>query len=840
MSGGLLIKSAGKDPATYTISSSVVTPAGGNWLSLSINGTTLANGATGTTPASIDIGANVTGLGLGTYAGTIVITPAVGAVQTIPVKLSIIGGTPLVSPARLHFTYQPGGTPPPAQTVQVTDPGGAAVPFVAMMCSINTSAFSVTPSSGTTPATVSVSMNAGLYGTPGTYSSQVCTGPVGQTAAIVEVSYTITPAVETLTSSPLSLSFTYETGGSVPAPQYLQVNALQFLTPIGVAVSTDAKWLSISPVSGGTPATVVTTISPAGLAAGNYLANLTIDSALPGVAPITVPVTLSVTAGAAISASPAFVSAMTGGTNSPPQVIQLIATGNAAIPFTVARGTFSVTPMSGTTPAKLTVSPAVSCSPGTYSTFIAINPATGGNPQLLIPATITVTPDIVSVPASLKFAYRIGGSAPAARTIQIASADSGPVRIGAGNASGSWLVVTPANATPPAAATVSVDPTGLVPGIYTAYVSIGSIAYGSIQSSVPVTLTITDGPPISVAPSGLFDQAGPMPPQPHEIGVTAAGNAAVPFSVAVQGGDGWLSVTPASGVTPATLTASYSSAAMVSGTYAANIVITPGTAGNAETVIPVSVIMNPQYAAMAPHVSAVMNGGSYEMGQVSPGGLVSIFGDRLGPVTPAYLTLDATGKVAASLGGVVVTFDGVPAPLLYVSATQINAVVPYEVAEHQNVDIAVAYGGAVSNEPTLYSSTAQPGVFTQNGSGTGPGAILNQDSSLNTEANPAAVGSVVQIFMTGEGLTTPAQATGAVTEVNTSGAGPLTPAPQQAVSVTIGGQPAPLEFAGEAPGDVAGVLQVNATVPAVASGANPITVQVGANSSQTGVTVWVK
>jgi len=77
--------------------------------------------------------------------------------------------------------------------------------------------------------------------------------------------------------------------------------------------------------------------------------------------------------------------------------------------------------------------------------------------------------------------------------------------------------------------------------------------------------------------------------------------------------------------------------------------------------------------------------------------------------------------------------------------------------------------------------------------------------------------------------------------VNTSGVGQVTPAPQQAVSVTIGGQPAKLDFAGEAPGLVAGVLQVDAEVPATAnSGANSITVRVGNQISQSGVTVWVQ
>ena len=92
--------------------------------------------------------------------------------------------------------------------------------------------------------------------------------------------------------------------------------------------------------------------------------------------------------------------------------------------------------------------------------------------------------------------------------------------------------------------------------------------------------------------------------------------------------------------------------------------------------------------------------------------------------------------------------------------------------------------------------------------------------------------------MTGEGLTTPAQADGAVTPVTGY---PYTPQAQLAVSASIGGQPAIVLWSGEAPYTVAGVLQVNVTIPATAaSGANSIAVQVGTNTSQSGVTVRVK
>jgi uncharacterized protein (TIGR03437 family) len=294
------------------------------------------------------------------------------------------------------------------------------------------------------------------------------------------------------------------------------------------------------------------------------------------------------------------------------------------------------------------------------------------------------------------------------------------------------------------------------------------------------------------------------------------------------------------------LPTNYVSGSQLTASVAATLIAAPGS-------VSVSVL-NPGNAASnaltftikpppAPSISAsgIVNAASYVNGPVSPGEFVSIFGTSIGPANASVLTLDSTGKVATSIGGVTVSFSGYLAPLTYVGPTQINAIVPYEIAGNSSPSVQVTFSGVKSNQVSLQLTTAAPAIFTQSSGGTGAGAILNQDNQLNTQQTPAAKGSTIQIFMTGEGLTTPAQASGAVTPVNTSGSGPITPAPQLAISVLIGGQPAKVDWDGEAPSLVAGVLQVNADVPPTASsGANSITVQVGANISQSGVTVWVQ
>jgi uncharacterized protein (TIGR03437 family) len=258
----------------------------------------------------------------------------------------------------------------------------------------------------------------------------------------------------------------------------------------------------------------------------------------------------------------------------------------------------------------------------------------------------------------------------------------------------------------------------------------------------------------------------------------------------------------------------------------------------------VSVTVTQPTAALAPlpPIRGVVNAASYVVGgPVSPGEMVTLFGPGLGPATAAYATVDpATGKLATTIGGVQVLFNGIPAPMIYAGSTQVSAVVPYEMASVANASVWINYAGVTSNTYQLTLAASAPGLFAQNASGSGPGAILNQDNSLNGPGHPAAKGSIVQVYLTGEGQTSPQPVTGAITSV-TLPPPQVTPAPSQAIQVLIGGQPALYTYAGEAPGMVAGVMQLNVQIPANApSGALVIQVSIGGNMSQTGITVSVQ
>jgi uncharacterized protein (TIGR03437 family) len=232
-------------------------------------------------------------------------------------------------------------------------------------------------------------------------------------------------------------------------------------------------------------------------------------------------------------------------------------------------------------------------------------------------------------------------------------------------------------------------------------------------------------------------------------------------------------------------------------------------------------------------VAGVVNAASYAGGGVSPGMIVTLAGTGLGPDALAGAVL-VNGALATTVAETRVTFDGVSAPIIYASGRQTSVVVPYAVAGKSSVPMVVEYKGGRSAPLPVPVVATGPGLFSANASGAGPGAFLNQNGSLNTAANPAAKGSVVILYGTGEGQTNPPGQDGRLV------AAPL-PSPVAGVQVTIGGVRAEVLYAGGAPGLTPGLLQLNVRVPAeVQAGAQPVVVRVGNNESQRGITVAIR
>ncbi len=238
-------------------------------------------------------------------------------------------------------------------------------------------------------------------------------------------------------------------------------------------------------------------------------------------------------------------------------------------------------------------------------------------------------------------------------------------------------------------------------------------------------------------------------------------------------------------------------------------------------------------SAPAPTVAAVVNAASYAGGGVSPGMIVTLAGTGIGPDALAGAAV-VNGALATTVSETRVLFDGVPAPIIYVSARQSSVVVPYAVAGKSSVPLVVEYQGARSAPLTVPVIVTGPALFAANASGTGPGAFLNQDGSLNTATNAAARGSVAILYGTGEGQTNPPGQDGRLV-------GTPLPTPVAGVQVTIGGQRADVLYAGGAPGLTPGLFQLNVVVPTLAqTGDQPVVIRVGNNESQRGVTLAIR
>jgi uncharacterized protein (TIGR03437 family) len=226
---------------------------------------------------------------------------------------------------------------------------------------------------------------------------------------------------------------------------------------------------------------------------------------------------------------------------------------------------------------------------------------------------------------------------------------------------------------------------------------------------------------------------------------------------------------------------------------------------------------------------AVANSASYARGAVAPGEIVVVGGRSLGPSTNATLQLTATGLVATSLGGTRVLFDGIPAPLVYTTQNQVSAVVPYAVDGHSQTSLQVEYQGVLSAPLVLAVARVAPGIFTLNKSGSGQGAIVNQDGTVNGPDNPAPRGSVVSIYGTGEGQTVPPGIDGSLA-ASTDLRHPVLP-----VTASIGGQNADVAYAGSVGDQISGLFQANVLVPLsiTTGGAVPLMLTIAGSSSQT-------
>jgi uncharacterized protein (TIGR03437 family) len=625
----------------------------------------------------------------------------------------------------------------------------------------------------------------------------------------------------------------YRMGDAAPAPIpcSASLGPGENVTSLTAGTDDGNPWLQVSPVQGSTT-NITVLINPAGLALGTHLGVVTVALSGGTTGSAYIRIVFNVNANAIIAASSNALSFEV--TSTVPAGIVVTST-SPSVPITASSSAswLTITPTSATTPATLTASITPSAPPYATATITVKGP---GNTLV-----ISVDTDIVGFltgNTNLTFTAQAGTTTPMTGSVTAVSPFDFTTATDSG---GNWLsavAAAPAGPNLDWTLTVQANPSGLVAGLYHGTVTAtptSVTALGSTPIPVSVTLSIWNNsasPPV-VSPDVVGDiRVLPQYSLAAAFNVST-GPAWLPFSVTYASGNGLTLEGPTDGITPALIVIGAQTS--YPGTYQGSVTITapPGSANSVTVPITVTALPVPVVDPFQPKISAIVNAGSMLPGAIAPGEIVSVFG-LVQSVATDGLHIGSDGKVNRELYGNQVLFNGVAAPLVYMSESQINAVVPYEIAGSSTATVEIDGGGVYSTPWSVPVAASAPGLFTQTGTGQGAGSILNQDNSLNTPQSPAARGSIVQIFLTGEGQTNPPGITGEVTESDMK-------SPTQNVTVQIGGVNAQVVWATTAPGAIAGLFQVNAVVPAGSpTGSVPVVVRIGSVASQSAATVSVK
>jgi uncharacterized protein (TIGR03437 family) len=823
------------------------------------------SGTASSTPSTVTLNATPKEQALqpGTYNTTVVVTPG-GAASLPPIPVSlVVAANPLLrlSSNSLNFTATFAGSTTPSQQVIVSSSGASQVGFTATS---GVSWLTASASANTTPATLTIQVNpAGLN--IQSYTGTITVAPTNgdnYTETITVNVNVISPSQ--LLAGPNALVFGYEIGKSPAPAQEVEITSTGDPLTFTLTIATSncgSNWISASPVGGSSAEPITVGVNTTGLTAGTCSGqvNVNYQSGF-GPAVLVVPVTLVVSNSAVLSIAMmpnVNVVSIPLGNGQFERQISLTSTDPAnQVDFTanvtnvgggawlgIAGANTGVTPQN----LNLQFSPGVLSIPGTYTGTVVIGSSTLGTTQLTLTVYLTVTTSttVTITPAALTFSEPQGGSAPAAQTLTLAAAP-GTATYTAVIASingGNWLQISPTSGNASGPMTVTVLPNTLSQGQYTAQIAFAFQNSSTTSQNVNVTLNVTAPQTVTVSPTSLTFgyQMGSTAPASQSLAITT--NSGTPTVTVSATSSGWLSVSSTGGALPQTINVSVNPQGLLAQSYSGSITIS--SPGVLATPISVPVAFNVA-AAPGPVPITIINNATAVSGAIAPGEEIAIKGNFLGPATPAagtLFSLNSSGGVNNMLAGVQVMFDNIPGTPIFVSASQINVMVPYEINGRLSTSMVVENAGSSSQAFQLSVASAAPGLFTNNFSGSGQVAALNQNFTYNgasgSGVQPAPRGSVISLYGTGGGQTNPPSVTGSVTPIPANASQLLT-IPN--VTATVGGLPATVNFAGEAPGLVTGVFQVNVVIPSgvTPGSAVPVTVSIGNFSTPLGTTIAVQ
>ena len=345
----------------------------------------------------------------------------------------------------------------------------------------------------------------------------------------------------------------------------------------------------------------------------------------------------------------------------------------AANSGTAGTNWLSVTPTSGTTPASLSITAnGANLAPGTYSGNVVVTSPNAANSPSTIAVTLTVTSGTITATpapsAGLTFTQPLGGGAPASQTITLAGTP-GAINFtatGVTTTGGAWLTVNPATGTTPGTVTVSANAGSLPVGTYTGTVTIAAPGAAGSPFTYAVTLNVVTPISITASPATLsFGYTlNTAAPAAQTVQIGAQGPAGVgtlatfPFTatVATSNGGNWLSVSPATGADPGSISVSVNPQGLVAGNYTGTVTIaSAGQNGASPATVTVSLAVT---AAPTPVIAAVTNAASGFAGSISPGEEVAIYGTNFGPASVVSSTI-TNNAYPTALSNTQVLFDGV-------------------------------------------------------------------------------------------------------------------------------------------------------------------------------------
>ncbi|HEY1239585.1 MAG TPA: hypothetical protein VGF16_03465 [Bryobacteraceae bacterium] len=790
-----------------------------NWTAASDQSWLLITPTSGTGKSTIQVSIDPTKItAAGSLKGHITVTDTTNSTTaTVTVSLDVDGPKPpdfemgpfLHQPGVLHFVAESNASTPAPEIFYGRNVGGGGSLSFTLTGKVNSPSggnwLSFTPATNTTPGKTTVTVNpTGLA--PGDYSATI-TGTAQEPAGVTggDLTSSVNVYLKVLGNPSVRvdhrfLRFTASTKQAPPVPSPAS-ETLKFVTKSAsgypfTAKTTTSKggnWLLVSPASGtatngGTITVSVDAAAIASLAPGYYTGQVQLSYS--GGAPDaeeTVGVSLRIfgtTDLPRLSVHPGgmvFI-AKAGGSNPAPKSVDVraISAAAAGLNYTVASAV--TTPSGGTwLSAGSTGGTATST-----ATAVPINVNITGLAAGLYSGTVTFTPD----PSS--------------------NAPSQIVNV-------KLLVISAAKTTGPAA---GVSPLGsTLRGSFN-----GMLAAGSLVS---VTTYPADG--FSTSTDGalnlsvmVLDADGT--PVPGATVVLASSNGEPNVTLEDLGDGAYSGLFEPESSGPVTLS------------LAAQVTDNSGNLFETATSVSGDVVAAAD-ASTPVYTSGAISAASYapQPTPLTPGSLISLFGYNLAGAGGAATTL----PLPTSLNGVSVTIGGIPAPLIASAPAsapggtdQINLQVPVELAGRSTADIVVTNNG-VSGAPETVALGTAPAFFTLNAAGTGDGIFVHSDGiTVITPGSPARGGETVVLYATGLGDVQAPVASG----LAFTGPNRVT----GSVTVTIGGQPASVLYAGGLPG-FAGVYQLNVMVPAnLPPGENAVTVVVDGTPSTGEATVAVQ